>query len=1761
MLEEWPSDASSMTSDAMSTVSEGQLSGLATERRPRRARRGGYFDFVQINGSGWGPMRNWLEGHRRRPVLAMGQEHRLLAHACAATEASMRQAGWRMGFAPALPTEGDGRDATGAERSTSAGAFVAAPAHIGCEPLHGCVSWDASPVGATGRLAVGWVNVLGGIACISAYFWCGEGWSCRNQALMRRIIALKQDICCMWVLSADFNMEPEELHSHSLMRELGGVTIRHSSGTCVSGKAKVRKCYDYFVIDGRLKGSVESVTVLEDAGTAPHLPVRMRIRASAQGLLARIQVKPKALPVHKPIGCAREPPAWPPPPEEGASQAECDATWEKVADCMEQEVLGVHDLVGAAGARFSGRAQRPSWKLQAVRPRRRHNNPMASGDALLMRWAARRLAELWILWHAAWTQPLSEGATKQLVGLQKAFRRRARHMGVLKEEADPWRAAFIVVAEDALGDPAGLAWLGQLQRSARTAAAAAEGRDANKRRADRALMMREAGQGAAGHLHKMSKPPVVWRPCAATAQGASLAPRDAADHKAGQWGGVWRVDELDAQGGERPWELAAVDDEPPLPPLRGQDDACRSLCGAFREHTGIGIDLVHPWHWGWVSDQGMDSLLAFLDWVERAAIWPSQLSWLLYFLIPKAEGGERPIGVIATTVRIWEGLRAPIMREQAARLARDYDWATTGRSAEQAVWEQLVEDEGLDTTRRDPTAPAAATVLFDLVKCFDRLSLDQVWGWGLYWKVPKRWLRVVLLVFAFHRRLIIEGSCSRQLDTVTAIVAGSRFSCFILHLVLIGPSDRLLRLWPSISLAKYVDDMAVRVKGSIGSVTVDTPRIIDDVVEYMREMGLEVSRGVAGRTGGKTKVISTHSELRRRLHGPLRRRGVDAARAARNLGIDHGGGGARAATTSGRRWAGLRQRSRLVRGLRKAGARYTVKVVRRGLQPSLVYGAKCLGLTKGRIQWLRKEISASLPGKHLGRSTALRLALHGCDPLHECIAAPSVAWSAAVWEGRNADKLQRAWMRQMTTVGLRPAWRRVHGPCGACILHLKAIGWTWPRWDVFHSAEGLAMHLSEVCPRDVKEMAMADSDAAMWRQWTQQDEYKTLQPRTLVEPLQRVMRKKLTDDWTAECRHAAAAAPQNAMWPQARMHEAGVAESDRCQLCGERGTAHHRLHICRGHRAARIASPVAFQHIAEQANPDELLWTRGLRPDPSTAWSFRPVEESADVEWREGGEEREAIAFSGDVCTDGSLKSKWRLGGQAGWGAVVLNPAKHDGADEEEEEEAAFGHGIVLYGPLPVQLPVQRRILRAELWALWRVLLRAIPPLRIFIDNAAVVEGVGRGRLWCCQANRPHADVWRSIWRILEDIGMGPGGVEVVKCRSHTTQKARRGMSVEARRIAYGNDVADAFAKRGAESDELEVHRRRALDSAYEQVEAALHYIGVFSVKAKVDGEWKDVTPWPPRLARAAETPGGRGRRWRVPPEKPHVRQTTSHGAERCLLCQRTAATKSARRAFAWQECSGGVGGWFTSRAAREGQQSMRGHALRLTGPFIWCIRCGAHSRKQVRGLARQCRGAPASGQYAMMRRRLASGRDPLTGEACGSRPQRMTAEAWAERAALFASDPATLPPAKRQRLEEAVTADSAMADVGMEAEAPGIGGGTHGSGSGSGGAAAGGGSARRKRGDGGSGGAADVEDEAPGQRRRTEEPARASDGSGEAAGSSTTEQRNEVAEQVHGLEQRQREGNVRLRGSASSGDASRDSDAPSFKRRRLLGKQPQRAG
>ena len=61
-------------------------------------------------------------------------------------------------------------------------------------------------------------------------------------------------------------------------------------------------------------------------------------------------------------------------------------------------------------------------------------------------------------------------------------------------------------------------------------------------------------------------------------------------------------------------------------------------------------------------------------------------------------------------------------------------------------------------------------------------------------------------------------------------------------------------------------------------------------------------------------------------------------------------------------------------------------------------------------------------------------------------------------------------------------------------------------------------------------------------------------------------------------------------------------------------------------------------------------------------------------------------------------------------------------------------------------------VVRYELHALVEFLRITVGQIAKHVDNKSVVDGVAHGREWCCDARREATDLWRHVWKSLDNM-------------------------------------------------------------------------------------------------------------------------------------------------------------------------------------------------------------------------------------------------------------------------------------------------------------------------------------------------------------------------------------------------------------------------
>ena len=102
----------------------------------------------------------------------------------------------------------------------------------------------------------------------------------------------------------------------------------------------------------------------------------------------------------------------------------------------------------------------------------------------------------------------------------------------------------------------------------------------------------------------------------------------------------------------------------------------------------------------------------------------------------------------------------------------------------------------------------AAALVLDLAKVFERISLPVVWAWATHITFSRRILQVLCGYFEQERRVQFDRCAAEPLQTITAILSGSKWSCLLLRIVLQDALSEVTKIYPPLKLRVFLDDIA-----------------------------------------------------------------------------------------------------------------------------------------------------------------------------------------------------------------------------------------------------------------------------------------------------------------------------------------------------------------------------------------------------------------------------------------------------------------------------------------------------------------------------------------------------------------------------------------------------------------------------------------------------------------------------------------------------------------------------------------------------------------------------------------------------------------------------------------------------------------------------------------------------------------------------------------------------------------------------------------
>ncbi len=310
-------------------------------------------------------------------------------------------------------------------------------------------------------------------------------------------------------------------------------------------------------------------------------------------------------------------------------------------------------------------------------------------------------------------------------------------------------------------------------------------------------------------------------------------------------------------------------------------------------------------------------------------------------------------------------------------------------------------------------------------------------------------------------------------------------------------------------------------------------------------------------------------------------------------------------------------------------------------------------------------------------------------------------------------------------------------------------------------------------------------------------------------------------------------------------------------------------------------------------------------------------------------------------------------------GGSGLNPSCEAGRRVGSGAIMVDGDGNVLgsvYAPTPL---VRQTTLGGEAHALYMALQMGVPPLRIWADCQATLDGVLKGQAWATDERKPEAQLWHAIWAIIRDIGVGTEGLTVHKTKAHATAAdVQRGATTWWQKRA--NDQADELAKMGARCHPVDAE----LDRTWPAYDHRIRLLAMHLARATA------------RMGEAINRDTAARRRSKRPEAKLRERRAADTKRKRdamnrvwtqALNDEVDEDEQPVMRHRLWEAAV-----YDQRHATNEGDEK---------GNVVYCSRCGAYAVDKPRSLVGPCRGRTSRGGLNHLAR-LKAGKFPKAGSA-----------------------------------------------------------------------------------------------------------------------------------------------------------------------------------
>jgi hypothetical protein len=427
--------------------------------------------------------------------------------------------------------------------------------------------------------------------------------------------------------------------------------------------------------------------------------------------------------------------------------------------------------------------------------------------------------------------------------------------------------------------------------------------------------------------------------------------------------------------------------------LQGDMDTCltadrlRNAARSFKKGTAQ-IDGWKPCHIGELTDGTLALLGRLLQVAEAVGQYPKAGQYVMTTLIPKPDGGLRPINLFPAVFRLHSRCRSGILKAWARGPGRHVAINMAhGRHTNDGIYRILVR-HGLRTVQ----GPSAA-VLWDTKQAFENVRRDELVKAAVKFGYPLRWLRLSLASYQWPRILIMEHAAGRTVRAQVGIGAGAMSATYELHLYMLAMLHAYTQAFPSVGLTVHVDDIIRDFQGPTPHDVVCQVKASSQLMKkHLASLGLPLAKD-------KEQIVGTTEALATAVSKASLGRGSTAEASVRRLGCDFSldQNTGRARTVHKQRIAKTRKRlTRMASKFRKVN---TKLLFHAGVMPAATFGVDIHGMPPKSLRILMQGARRQCAHTPIAVPTSMALYAWRTDtrPDFMAIAAPILRYAREVW--------------------------------------------------------------------------------------------------------------------------------------------------------------------------------------------------------------------------------------------------------------------------------------------------------------------------------------------------------------------------------------------------------------------------------------------------------------------------------------------------------------------------------------------------------------------------------------------------------------------------------------------------------------------------------------------------------------------------------------------------------------------------------------------